>query len=144
MSEKSAMVFDDGEQVGVESASTVQLINRALDQISLIIRQEVALAKAEFARKAKRAAVGVVLSLGAAFIACVALLCGVAAAVAGLAGVLPVWAAALIVAGALLLGAGLAGLAALRSFAKATPSTPPDVVASVHADVTEIKEHLRR
>ena len=49
------MALDDGEQFGLESESTVRLINRALDQTSLIIRQEVAPAKAELVQKAKRA-----------------------------------------------------------------------------------------
>jgi hypothetical protein len=141
---ESAMALDDGEALGLKSESTARLINRALEQTSLIIRQEVALAKAELVQKAKRAVVGVLFSLTAAVIAFVALLCGVTAAIAGLAGVVPTWAAALIIAGVLFLGAGLGALAAVRAFRKATPSTPPDVVASVHADVTEIKEHLRR
>ena len=138
------MALDDGEQLGLESESTGRLINRAIEQTSLIIRQEVALAKAELAQKAKRAVVGVLLSVGAAVVAFVALLCGVVAAVAGLAGLVPTWAAALIVAGVLAVGAGLGAVAAMREFARATPSTPPDVVASLHADVAEIKEHLRR
>jgi hypothetical protein len=141
---ESTMALDDGEALGLKSESTVRLINRALEQTSLIVRQEVALAKAELIQKAKRALVGVLLSLSAAAIAFVALLCGVTAAIAGLAGVVPTWAAALIVAAILFLGAGLGAVAAVRSFGRATPSTPPDVVASVHADVTEIKEHLRR
>jgi hypothetical protein len=144
MKKEPAMALDDGAQLGVESESTARLVNRALEQTSLIIRQEVALAKAELVQKAKRAAVGVLLSVGAALIAFVALLCGVTAAVAGLAGVVPTWAAALIVAAVPALGAGLGLMAALRAFGKASPSTPPDVVASVHADVNEIKEHLRR
>jgi cyanophycinase-like exopeptidase len=128
----------------LESASTVELIGRAVDQTSLIIRQELALAKAELALKAKRATFGVVLSAGAALMALIALLCAVGAAVAGLAGVVPVWAAALIVAGGLVCVAGIAGFGAMRAFAKASPSTPPDAVASVKADVTEVKEHFRR
>jgi cyanophycinase-like exopeptidase len=132
------------ETQNLESASTVELIGRAVDQTSLIIRQEVALAKAELALKAKRATFGAALSAGAALMALIALLCAVGAAVAGLAGVVPVWAAALIVMGGLLCVAGVAGYAAMRSFAKASPSTPPDAIASVKADVTEVKEHFHR
>lgn len=50
----------------------------------------------------------------------------------------------LIVAGILFAGAGLVGALATRTFSKASPSTPPDVVASVKADLTEIKEQLQR
>lgn len=135
---------ENAEAAGLESATTVQLIGRALDQTSLIIRQELALARAEFAQKAERAVVGVLLSAGAAVTALIALLCAVGAAVAGLSGAVPVWAAALIVAAGLFAVAGIAGLCAKRAFAKAAPSTPPDALASVRADVTEIKEHLHR
>ena len=134
---------NDSEQA-LDSVSTRSLVNLAVEQTGLIVRQELALARAEFAGKAKRALLGVLLSAGAAVLAFAALLCGIAAAIAGLAGVLPTWAAALIVAGILLAAAGIGGLAALRAFAKAAPSTPPDVVASVKADVIEVKERLRR
>jgi hypothetical protein len=129
---------------GAESASTVELVNRAVEQTTLIFRQELALARIELVQKAKRAVLGTMLSIGAAAIAFMALLCGVAAAIAGLAGVVPTWAAALIVAGMLVAGAVLVGTFAVRAFSKASPSAPPDVVASVKADATEIKEHLKR
>jgi hypothetical protein len=136
---------DANEQArGVESASTGELVNRAFEQATLIIRQELALARAEIVQKAKRAMLGTMLSVSAAGIAFVALLCGVAAGIAGLAGVVPTWAAALTVAAVLFAGAGLIGMLAVRAFAKAAPSTPPDVVASVREDLTEIREHLHR
>jgi hypothetical protein len=126
----------------LESATTVQLIGRALDQTALIIRQELALARAELVQKVQRAVVGVVLSAGAGVLALIALLCAVGAAVAGLSGAVPVWAAALIVAAGLLGVAGVAGLCAKRAFAKAAPSAPPDALASVRADVAEVKGHF--
>jgi ABC-type multidrug transport system permease subunit len=136
---------DESEQaLDVGNASTAELFNRAFEQATLIIRQELALARAEVVQKLKRAVLGTMLSVGAAAIAFVALLCGVAAAVAGLAGVVPTWAAALIVAAVLLVGAAVVGALALRAFAKASPSTPPDVVASVRDDLSEIKEHLQQ
>lgn len=128
----------------LDSATTVQLIGRALDQAALIIRQELALARAELVQKAQRAVVGVVLSAGAGILAVIALLCAVGAAVAGLSGAVPVWAAALIVAAGLFGVAGLAGLCAKRAFAKAAPSAPPDALASVRADVAEVKGHFQR
>jgi hypothetical protein len=138
------MHIGDERARGVESASTVELVNRAVEQTTLIICQELALARAEVTQKIKRAALGTMLSIVASTIAFVALLAGVAAAILGLAGVVPAWAAALIVAGILFAGAGLVGAFAARTFARATPSTPPDVVASVKADITEIKEQLKR
>lgn len=128
----------------LDSVSTVGLVNLAVEQTEQIVRQEIALARAELAGKAKRAAVGSAAGGVAAVIAFVGLLCATGAAVAGFSGILPVWAAALIVAGILFAVAGIAGLVAMRSFAKATPSSPPDVVASVKADITEVRRRLRR
>jgi hypothetical protein len=127
-----------------DSVSTVGLVSLAVEQTELIIRQELALARAELADKAKRAVFGATVGGGAALLTFVALLCATGAAVAGLAGVVPAWAAALIVAGILFALAGLCGLIAKRALAKATPSSPPDVVASVKADITEVRRRLRR
>lgn len=128
----------------LDSVSTVGLVNLAVQQTELIARQELALARAELADKAKRAGFGAAVGAGAALLAFVALLCATGAAVAGFAGLVPVWAAALIVAGLLFGAAGLGGLIAKRALAEATPSASPDVVASVKADITEVRRRLRR
>jgi dipeptide/tripeptide permease len=70
--------------------------------------------------------------------------CLLAAAIVGLAGVVPGWAAALIVGGALLIIAGIAALLGRSQFGQATPAVPEQTVQSVKADVEEIKERAHR
>ncbi|MBR7828020.1 phage holin family protein [Actinospica sp. MGRD01-02] len=138
------MTMSEEQARELDSISTVGLVNLAVEQTQLIVRQEVALARAELTRKAKQAALGSAVGAVAGLFALIALLCAVGAAVAGFANLVPVWAAALIVAAILLGMAGIAGLAARQRFTKASPSAPPDVVASVKADVTEVRRRLHR
>jgi len=70
-------------------------------QVSSLVRDEIALAKAELVTDARQAAMGGGLLSGSAVVGHTAWLTAAAAAVAGLSLVLPVWAAALIVAGVL-------------------------------------------
>ena len=63
-----------------------------------------------------------------------------AAAIAGLALVLAVWAAALIVAGGLLVVAGIVALAAKSEIGRALPPTPLVAMESVRADVEMLTE----
>ena len=128
---------------GLKAASTGELVGEAVEETVSIVRRELALARAELKLKAKRAGFGILLSAGAGLLGLIALLCAVGAAVAALTGLIPAWAAALAVAAGLVLLAGAAGVGAWRAFGKASPPTPPDVVASVHADVAEIKQHMR-
>jgi Putative Actinobacterial Holin-X, holin superfamily III len=133
----------ESESRSLKEASTGELVAEAVNETVLIVRQELALARAELKLKLKRAGFGILLSAGAGLLGLIALLCAVGAAVAALTGLVPAWAAALAVAAGLVILAGAAGLGAVRAFGKASPSTPPDAVASVRADVAEIREHVR-
>ena len=57
---------------------------------------------------------------------------------------LPVWAAALIVAGGLLLVAGALAMAGKHELGSATPPKPERTIDSVKADVDAIKEGAHR
>jgi len=63
-----------------------------------------------------------------------------AAAIAGLALVLAVWAAALIVAASLLAVAGIVALAAKSEMTRALPPVPQEAIANVKADVDMLTE----
>ena len=130
------------EGTSPKAASTGELVGEAVEETVLIVRQELALARAELKLKLKRAGFGILLSAGAGLLGLIALLCAVGAAVAALTGLIPAWAAALAVSGGLILLAGAAASGALHAFGKASPSTPPDAVARVRADIAEIKEHV--
>ena len=68
----------------------------------------------------------------------------IAAAVLGLAVVLPPWLAALIVGIVVLAIAGVAALVGKRKMSEAAPVVPERTVASVKEDVAEIKESIQR
>ncbi len=112
------------------SPSVVQLVKSLVSDALRLVRVEVDLVKARFSRALKRAGIAVGILLASAmlvFLGGVGLLVVVGLA---LAIVLPGWAAALIVAGVLLLGgaatAGL-GVAQLRAAMEAKSSGPVEI-----------------
>jgi membrane protein implicated in regulation of membrane protease activity len=121
-----------------ETLSTADLIRRASDQVQLLVRDEIALARAELTGKAKSAAMGAGLLGGAgalAFYGTGALITGCVLLVAL---VLPGWAAALVVGGALLVIAGLVALIGVRRVRGATPPVPEQAIAGVRADLETV------
>jgi Flp pilus assembly protein TadB len=124
--------------------STSELVRNLAEQVSRLIRDELKLAEYELARKAKRFGRGAGMFGGSGLVAFYGVGCLLAAAVIGLALVLPAWLAALIVGLALLAVAGLAALAGRSQVSKATPPVPEQTVRSVQADVAEIKERAHR
>lgn len=130
-----------------ESASEApvgELISRASEQISQLVREEIHLATAEMTRKGKRFGIGGGLFSGAALMAFIALQAATATAIAALSLVVPVWAAALIGTGVLLAVAGVAAAAGKRQVSKAIPPTPQQTIDSVKADMAVIKERAHR
>ncbi|HEY3578429.1 MAG TPA: phage holin family protein [Gaiellaceae bacterium] len=82
---------------------------RVADSARSFVQLEVQLAIAELKKKAAALGVGIGLTGGAAILAFLALCFALAAAAAGIATTLPVWASLLIVGGGLLLIAGILG-----------------------------------
>ncbi|WP_246203318.1 phage holin family protein [Streptomyces tailanensis] len=121
--------------------SVGQLVGQATEQLSLLVRQEVALAKVELAQKGRRAGRSGGLLGAAGAVAYVGFVAGVGAAVAALSLVVEVWAAALIVMGALFV---IAGVLAAIGRAQLRRATPKEALYSVKADVDEIKGRARR
>jgi hypothetical protein len=111
-------------------------------QIRHLVGQELALARAELAEKGKDAGRGARLFGGAGVVALYGGGAMVAAAIAGLAVVWPVWLAALVVGVVLLAVAGVLALAGRKQFGRAVPPMPEKATASVKADAREIKDHL--
>jgi len=125
-------------------ASAGELVKQLSEQVSRLIRDELKLAEYEMTSKAKRIGRGAGLFGGSGLVALYGIGCLLAAAIIGLAAVLPAWAAALIVGGALLVIAGLAALTGKSQVTKAVPPLPEQAVQSVKADVEEIKERAHR
>jgi len=125
-------------------ASAGDLVKQLTEQVSRLIRDELKLAEYEMTRKAKRMGRGAGMFGGSGLVALYGIGCLLAAAIIGLASVLPAWAAALIVGGALLVIAGVAALMGKSQVSKAVPPVPEQTVQSVKADVEEIKERAHR
>jgi hypothetical protein len=99
------------------------------EQVSELIRDELKLARLEMASKGKQTALG--------------------AGMFGISGVIALYGAgcllaALIIGAALLAAAAGAALLGKRRLARAAPPVPEQAVASVRADIEEIKERTHR
>ena len=136
----------DGRPTGppVGHHTVGELVGQATEQLSRLARQEVALAKLEFAEKGRRAGRGGGLLGAAGAFGYAGLLAGAGAGVAALSLKLPVWASALIVMGALFVIAGLLAVTGRSQLRRAAPPTPEETLGSVKADVEEIRERAHR
>ncbi len=121
-----------------------ELVSRLSQQVSQLVRDELQLALAELQEKGKRAGIGAGLAGAAGVIALFGLGAVMIAVIAALALVLPVWAAALIVGGVLLVLAGGLGLAGVGQVKRATPPTPEQAMTSTKRDVETVKESAKR
>jgi multisubunit Na+/H+ antiporter MnhC subunit len=104
-----------------------------------LLKGELESFKQELVGKLKHAGIGVGLLAGAAVFAVFALLVLVAAAVLGLATVLPAWLAALIVGVAILLIGVVLALIGLSNLKKGVPPAPTETIESIKKDVSVIK-----
>jgi hypothetical protein len=120
------------------------LVREGTEQLSDLVRQEMKLAQAELAQKGKRAGIGGGLFGTAGLMAFFGLAALVTAAIAAIAMPLTLWAAALIVAGGLMLIAGIAALLGRHEVKQAVPPVPDETVDSVHQDLVVLKERAKR
>jgi uncharacterized membrane protein YqjE len=127
----------------VSEQSTAELVQRASEQVSRLVRDEIALAKAELAEKGKHAGIGIGLFGTSGVLA----LYGIGAAIATLIIVfnlfLPLWLAALIITVAIFLVAGVLALIGKNQVTKAVPPEPMAAIESVKADVDEVKAAVK-
>ncbi|WP_063736987.1 phage holin family protein [Streptomyces sp. RTd22] len=121
-----------------------ELVRRASEQLTELVRDELRLAQAEMERKGKRLGKSGGLFGGAGVIGFLTLEALTATVIAALAVVLPVWAAALIVTGVLGVITAVLALAGKKEISQATPPVPEQAIASVKEDVAEIKERAHR
>ena len=126
-------------------ASIPQLLGQVSEQTSRLVRDELRLAQKEFQESVRHAGIGAGLISVAGLLGVLGLMTVIAAAVAALSLVLPVWAAAVIIAVVLFAGAGVAALIS-RKQVEQVPPPAAESVDSVKLDLEEIKEarHGRR
>ncbi|MFF9396092.1 phage holin family protein [Streptomyces griseoluteus] len=138
------MFEPDREQAVAREEPVGELVQRASQQLTELVRGELRLAQAEMKEKGKRYGKGGGLFGGAGLVGFLALQALVATAIAGLAVPLPVWAAALIVTGVLGAVTGVLALTGKKEIGQAAPPAPEQTIDSVKADVAEIKESAKR
>ena len=138
-----ADVLNGGPARPVTDQSTSELVQRASEQITTLVRDEIALAKAELTEKGKHAGIGIGLFGGGGVLA----LYGVGALIATLIIVfslfLDLWLASLIVTVLLFLVAGILALIGKKQVTKAIPPEPKEAIESVKADVDEVKHAVK-
>lgn len=117
-----------------------ELVHRATEQLSQLVRQELTLAKMELTEKGRRMGRGGEMLGAAGALGYVGLIVLAGAAAAALALVLPVWASALIIAGLLFVIAGVLALVGRAQLRRGARPVPEEMIGSVRADVEAIKE----
>ena len=124
--------------------STGELVKMLSEQVSVLIRDELKLARVEMTSKGKQAAVGTGMFGVSGVVAAYGVGCLLACAIIAISGAVAAWLAALIVGASLLATAGCAAALGRRRLRQAAPPMPEETVASVKADVDEIRERTHR
>lgn len=119
--------------------SLFSLIGRLPGTVIDLVKAEIEQIKNELLTKLKQLGIGVALFLLAASILFFALGVFVAAAILGLAVVLPGWAAALIVGGALLLLGAIVVWIGVVQLSKGSDPVPSESIDSIRRDIDTIK-----
>ncbi|MEV0734051.1 phage holin family protein [Polymorphospora sp. NPDC050346] len=122
----------------VSEQSTAELVQHASEQVSRLVRDELALARAELTEKGKHAGVGAGLFGGGGALALYGLGALFVAFGLLLALVMPGWLAALIVAVVLFAAAGVLAMVGKKQVQQAVPPVPERAVDSVRADVDTV------
>ncbi|MER7982767.1 phage holin family protein [Streptomyces sp. NPDC095817] len=129
---------------GVGHEPVGELVQRASQQLTELVRGEMTLAQAEMKEKGKRYGKSGGLFGGASLAGFLMLQALVVTVIASLDLVLPLWAAALIVTAVLGVIAAVMALGGKKQAAKASPPTPERTIENVKADVAEIKRSAHR
>jgi hypothetical protein len=121
--------------------STAELVKDLTREVSQLVRQEMALARAEMTEKAKTAGVGAGMLSGAAVLALAAVGGSMASLILLLDRVMPSWLAAIIVTLVYAAGAALLGMRGKEQLGAATPAAPERTIESVKEDIQWAKTH---
>jgi hypothetical protein len=138
------------EQPGpAENLSARELTGQLGGQVSQLLRDELALARAELFARGRQAVMGGGMLAAAALLGLTGWLVLIAAGIAGIAVALPAWAASLIAGGVLLLAGGLIAMRAARRPSGGVPPlrlTADSIRRDVRdvRDVREVKEKARQ
>lgn len=135
--------MSDVDRTQVGEASTGELVSRATEQISRLVREELALARVEMVEKGKRAGIGGGLLGGAGLFALYGLGLALALCVVALDIALPLWLAVLIVMVLVFVVVGVAALLGRTQLKRATPPLPKEAVDGISSDLGVVKTALQ-
>jgi hypothetical protein len=133
----------DVERNDVRDRPTGELMRELSDQTTVLVRKEIALAKAELAEKGKKAGVGAGMFGAAAVFGAGAFAAITACAVLALATFLAGWLAALIVAVVYVAIAGALAMRGKNQVKQATPPVPERAVDSTKEDLEWVKTRAK-
>ncbi|MEV1287445.1 phage holin family protein [Micromonospora sp. NPDC049679] len=119
--------------------SAAELVQRATDQISRLVREELSLARAELTEKGKKVGVGAGLFGGGGALAFYGGGALITAVVLVLAEFMPAWVAALVVGIVLIAVAGLLALSGKKQVSQAMPPVPKATADSLRADAETVR-----
>jgi uncharacterized membrane protein YqjE len=132
---------DTGIPPGADDKSLAEIVTRVSENASLLIREEIELAKAEVEQKVKQIARGAAAGVVAGVFLFFALIYLLEAGAWGLNDILDsVWLGFLIVAVVLIVLAGIGGLIAYRSLQSGAPPTPDQAIEEARL-IREAIEH---
>jgi uncharacterized membrane protein YqjE len=120
-----------------------ELLRQLAQEIALLVRQELDLAKAEVAEKGKAAGVGAGMFGGAGVFGLGAFGALTACLIVALAYLMPLWASALVVAVLYGIVAGVLAMTGKRKIRQASPLVPEQTVETVKEDVQWAKTRMR-
>jgi len=126
-------------QEGAPKRSLISLITDLPGLFGDLVRGEIESLKAELVEKLKHAGIGIGMLAVAGVFAFFATGVFTAAGILGLAEVLPAWASALIVGGALLVITAILAVIGVSQVKRGTPPTPDKTITSIKKDVDVIK-----
>jgi putative superfamily III holin-X len=135
---------DTNRPADLQHATTGELVARLSEQVSTLVKSELELAKAELTRKGMRVGVGAGLAGSGGLLGAYGFGLLLAAAVAALALVWPVWLAALVIGVVVLLVAGALALAGRSQLRRSSPPVPKHAVEGVREDVAAVREAMQR
>lgn len=118
------------------------LVHDLSEQLSTLVREEMALAQAEMKQKGKRAGIGLGLFSASGLLTFFGVAVLITAGILALSLVLPAWASALFVGVGLLLLAGIAAQLGVSEVGRATPPKPEHALEGIKEDIATVKgEH---
>ena len=138
-----ADVRREGEDSTLSDRSLAELVKQLSDQSATLVRQEVALAKAELAVKGKQAAIGAGMFGSAGLFGLYAVGALTACVILALATAVTAWLAALIVAAGYGATAGVLALTGRTKVQQGVPPVPEQTVESVKEDVEWTKQRAK-